>query len=422
MRVIVIGAGLGGLCLAHGLRRAGIDVAVYERDAALDARRQGYRIHLDGRGATALHGCLPADLYELFTATCGRPSRRITVVDRDLKQLRQLRAPEPDFADPARISTSVDRFVLRTILSAGLDGLVHFGRECVGCEVLPDGTVRADFADGTGQSGDVLVAADGAGSRIRARYLPQGGPRDLGDRVVYGKTSLAAAVAAAARVPELVRDGFAAVVGGRRMSLALGAAPDLGLALGMVDFREDPDQAAQRLWPGARFGAVRPYVMWALSGKAGAFPHGDADLHALDAAALHAMAATLLADWSPDLRALIAAADPAETFLVDVRCASEIGPWPATPVTLLGDAIHAMPPSRGSGANIALKDAWRLSVRLGDAAAGDASLLEAIGAYEADMRDYGFAAMRDSLALLESGGGPVKALTARFARRGGGRG
>ena len=35
MRVIVIGAGLGGLCLAHGLRKAGIDVQVSERQVRI---------------------------------------------------------------------------------------------------------------------------------------------------------------------------------------------------------------------------------------------------------------------------------------------------------------------------------------------------------------------------------------------------
>ena len=32
LKVIIIGAGTGGLCLAHGLRSAGIDVRVFERD------------------------------------------------------------------------------------------------------------------------------------------------------------------------------------------------------------------------------------------------------------------------------------------------------------------------------------------------------------------------------------------------------
>jgi NADPH-dependent glutamate synthase beta subunit-like oxidoreductase len=53
VRVAVVGGGLGGLCLAQGLRRKGIDVTVYERDETLSTRRQGYRIHLDGRAARA---------------------------------------------------------------------------------------------------------------------------------------------------------------------------------------------------------------------------------------------------------------------------------------------------------------------------------------------------------------------------------
>jgi 5-methylphenazine-1-carboxylate 1-monooxygenase len=40
MRVAVVGAGLGGLSLAHGLLRAGAEVTVYERDQALDSRGQ----------------------------------------------------------------------------------------------------------------------------------------------------------------------------------------------------------------------------------------------------------------------------------------------------------------------------------------------------------------------------------------------
>src|SRR5688572_16824783 len=49
MRVIVIGAGLAGLTLAQGLRRAGIDVVVYERDG-YGGRPQGISLHFDDRG------------------------------------------------------------------------------------------------------------------------------------------------------------------------------------------------------------------------------------------------------------------------------------------------------------------------------------------------------------------------------------
>ena len=46
LRVLVIGAGLGGLCLAQGLRKAGVEVAVYERDTGLAIRTQGHRSQL----------------------------------------------------------------------------------------------------------------------------------------------------------------------------------------------------------------------------------------------------------------------------------------------------------------------------------------------------------------------------------------
>ena len=38
MKVLIIGGGIGGLCLAHGLERAGIDFTVFQRDHDADAR------------------------------------------------------------------------------------------------------------------------------------------------------------------------------------------------------------------------------------------------------------------------------------------------------------------------------------------------------------------------------------------------
>jgi 2-polyprenyl-6-methoxyphenol hydroxylase-like FAD-dependent oxidoreductase len=66
--VVVVGGGTGGLCLAHGLRRAGIDVAVYERDRTRRDGLHGYRVGISPDGSRALHACLPAELYDTFVA------------------------------------------------------------------------------------------------------------------------------------------------------------------------------------------------------------------------------------------------------------------------------------------------------------------------------------------------------------------
>jgi 2-polyprenyl-6-methoxyphenol hydroxylase-like FAD-dependent oxidoreductase len=407
MRVVIIGAGIGGLCLAQGLKQAGIDVMVHERDARLDSRGQGYRIHIDNRGADGLRECLPPELYELFAATTGQPSRRITVVDRKLKQLREIRPPEPAPGTPGRMSTSVDRFVLRTILMAGLRDVVRFGREFVRYETRLDGSIRAFFASGGHDTGDVLVAADGVGSRIRGQYLPQAHVRDTGERVLCGRTPLTPTVRA--RLPRMLNDGFTAVVGSRR----------LGMALGVVEFLEPPDKAAARLCPDMDldFRGADDYVMWSLAGKAAAFPASDDRLHAMDPVALHDIARRMVDSWHPDLRNLVDQATAERTFFLDVRTSFPFGPWNPSRVTLLGDAIHAMPPSRGSGANIALKDAARLCAQLRKAADRRQTFEEAVGVYEADMADYGFAAVRDSLGIIPSGGSLIGAIAKRLAAR-----
>ena len=56
MHVLIIGGGIGGLCLAQGLRRRGVSVAVYERDRTPDVRLQGYRLSIEPPGSAAAPG------------------------------------------------------------------------------------------------------------------------------------------------------------------------------------------------------------------------------------------------------------------------------------------------------------------------------------------------------------------------------
>jgi len=69
-------------------------------------------------------------------------------------------------------------------------------------------------------------------------------------------------------------------------------------------------------------------------------------------------------------------------------------PWEPSRVTLIGDAAHAMLPTLGLGANLALRDAGHLLDQLSAAARGEVGLVAAIGAYEQEMRDYVYPFMR----------------------------
>jgi 2-polyprenyl-6-methoxyphenol hydroxylase-like FAD-dependent oxidoreductase len=78
------------------------------------------------------------------------------------------------------------------------------------------------------------------------------------------------------------------------------------------------------------------------------------------------------------------------------RYSTPVEPWTSTAVTVLGDAVHNMPPVGGLGANTALRDAAALADQL-LAVRDGAPLLPAVAAYEAQMRDWGYRAVRDSL-------------------------
>jgi 2-polyprenyl-6-methoxyphenol hydroxylase-like FAD-dependent oxidoreductase len=384
VRVAVAGGGLGGLCLAQGLHKQGVNVTVYERDAALTGRRQGYRLHLDARAGLALERCLPPELFQLFLATCGNPGKRFTVVTENLKVLHEV--PYDTAADPfaaATLATSVNRQTLRQVLAAGLQDRIVYGKALERYESDADG-VRLYFTDGREAEADVLVGADGVNSAVRRQYLPEATVIDTGSRCIYGKTPLTPE--ALELVPPALHEGFMAVVGGA-----------VGMATGLVQFRQRPEQAAAAVAPGAALSPAPDYLMWAVSAHEDKFGVPAGRLAAMTPAELHALAAKMIKSWSAPLRALQSMADVEETFLVRIRSAEPVPAWQPSRVTVLGDAIHAMSPARGSGANTALQDAGVLCKALvGAADADSAQLVRSIGEYEEQMREYGYAAVKAS--------------------------
>jgi 2-polyprenyl-6-methoxyphenol hydroxylase-like FAD-dependent oxidoreductase len=168
LHVVIIGGGIGGLTLAQGLKKSGVSVAVYERDRTPSDRVQGYRVHIDPAGSRALHECLPPELFEAFARTCGKPSQGIRFVTERMNVLLSFaRFDPPGAGDAVALHRSVSRITLRQVLLSGLDEVVHFAKTFERYEELPTGRIVAHFADGTRAEGDVLVAADGGGSRVR---------------------------------------------------------------------------------------------------------------------------------------------------------------------------------------------------------------------------------------------------------------
>ena len=260
--------------------------------------------------------------------------------------------------DPAALNAAVDRRTLRGILLAGLDDAVHFGKEFTHYEQGVGG-LRAHFADGTTTDGDVLVAADGVGSRVRGQYLPHAAVVDTGGRCIYGKTPLTAETRPF--VPAALADGFTAVVGPHAV----------GLALGLMEFGQRPEAAA--LGSAVALHSQGDYLMWGLTARRERFALADAASLALDSPGLQRVALRMTTGWDASVGALIARCAVGETFALAIRTAVPLAPWSPTTVTLLGDAIHAMSPAGGSGANTALRDAGLLCHQLGAAARGGAA-------------------------------------------------
>jgi 5-methylphenazine-1-carboxylate 1-monooxygenase len=371
MRVIVVGAGLGGLTLAQGLRRAGIDVVVYERDSAL-GRPQGISLHVDDRGASALRACLPAAHAAMVEATMGRPREQTLTLSEVDGVLEVVGAQAADgMAGRARPGRQTHRPLLRAVLLTGLADVVRFGAEVTRFERRADGTVRVWCADGSTDTADVLVGADGIGSVVRRQYLPHVRVVDTGRRMLMGATPLRAV--AGTGLPELIGDSPAAArVRGTMM------------ALGVLRFTEPPVAARQRWLPALRANAiseVEDYVMWAvpttreLLGPAGS------------PATVWRRATELTADLPPALRSVVAEAWPDVTVALRSGVIPPPPAWPASPVTVVGDAIHLAP---GFGGNLAMRDAQHLCEALVEADRGRLGLLDAIGAYENTMRRNSF--------------------------------
>jgi salicylate hydroxylase len=394
LHVAIIGGGIGGLCLAQGLKKSGVSVAVYERDRTPTDRLQGYRIHISPKGSRALSECLPPELFEAFTSTCSISSDRFTFLTDQMEELLTVDTmPHPGENHGHR---SISRITLRQLLLSGLDDVVHFNKTFVRYEEAGDGRIEAQFEDSTAVTCDVLVAADGGNSRVRRQFLPNAKRIDTGVRGVAGKFMLTEE-SRKLLAPALLHGPCLVLTPQRRsMFTALQEFEDSSQTV-MDNIGTNHYAAAQ---PGCLFDNTKSYAMWALGMRSEDLGSRVAS-ERIDGAELQSMVSDTIAAWHSSLRDLVKLSDPSTVSLLPIRSSVPIPHWKTTNITLLGDAIHSMTPYRGIGANVALCDASLLRQNLVAVHRGEKPLLGALHDYEVAMVKYGFSAVRKSMRAVE---------------------
>ncbi|TPE44902.1 FAD-dependent monooxygenase [Pontibacter mangrovi] len=173
MKAIVIGGGIGGLCTALALQKAGIATTAYE--AAPKIRGLGAGVAL---AANAMQGLARLGVAEEVVAR-GKQLEALVIFDEHGKVISNM--------DTRSLSNKygINNFVvhradLHEVLCNHLNpGSLVLGKRCE--EVRQEGEqVTALFTDGSSDTADLLVAADGISSVVRQQLAPASVPRYAG--------------------------------------------------------------------------------------------------------------------------------------------------------------------------------------------------------------------------------------------------
>ncbi|KJZ77298.1 hypothetical protein HIM_03619 [Hirsutella minnesotensis 3608] len=364
--VIICGAGVIGLTLAHGLKKANIPFEIYERDAHIDARAHGWAI--------TLHWALPylrqlLDEETLEAVDAVQVDPEIGRNDNGNFLFLNLETLETKFRIPPNERRRVNREKLRKALLHGVADHVHWGKRLTSVELLAAGSggesVKAVFQDGSTAQGRLLVGAEGSSSRTREFLLPESHKNyQLPVRLIGVAIDLKPDEAK----PLLSIDPL----------LFQGCHPKTGHFL-WVSLLETPETNGSRGTPDEHY-RLQVNISWLVKDTtADRVPPTDADRVA---------EMKRRADgFHPTLRAVVESIPPSSAVM-------EIGmhDWPCQPwdncegrVTLVGDAAHAMTMYRGEAANHGILDAFYLSRALDLVYRGEQAQKKAIDDYEAEM-------------------------------------
>lgn len=342
-KIAIVGGGPGGLTLARLLQQSGATVTVYERDVDQNVRVQGAT--LDLHNDSGLEAIRQAGLLEGFKARYRPGADKMRIVD----QHGTVLFDDAFNADDNLFRPEIDRGPLRTLLLDSLQpGTVVWDSYLVA--LMPVGSAwKLDFQNGRSAVADLVIAADGANSRIRPMITPIK-PFYSGVTIVEG-----AVYESEKAVPELHR-----LLNGGKI-FALGDGKTI-----IVSSKGDGSLVF--------YTGCKTAENWART--------SGIDFN--DKAQVTAWFRQEFADWDAIWLQLFEQAEgrfvPRPQYCMPLEQT-----WETLPnLTMLGDAAHLMPPYAGEGVNMAMLDALELSECLTRDEFPD--LRASLSAYETKMR------------------------------------
>ncbi|KAK6074365.1 Demethylsterigmatocystin 6-O-methyltransferase 5 [Seiridium cupressi] len=319
--VLIIGAGVAGMVLAQGLKHRGIPFRLFERDESLSSKSQGYRFRLVHEGLEALERTLAPDVWELLERThpMDSPADLLKVDAHTGETVMALRAKGD--TDRERRCYPIDRPWFRELLSLGLEKHIEFGKAFEKYAFIDDGHVAVTSADGSSATGRLLVAADGVHSRVAKMRFPELKHLDVERTTLWGRTPLTPEFERRFDHPDVLQNHFS--------------------------FMFDPDE------PGSDVLVCADKVAWR-----------------------YIVPFRRQAVKNSNLRSLFEMQDVDTLYAVNIVSSKPDLPlWEADPrLTFVGDAIHAMSPSGGSGGLTTVQDVADLCDALADAKFGEGEL------------------------------------------------
>jgi FAD-dependent urate hydroxylase len=172
-KVIIIGAGIGGLCTGIALQQRGYDINIYEGATNFEPQGSGL-----GIGANALKALEKLNVKDAVMKHSRVLSKMVVLSDKGapITETDSLLVSERFGTDNVTMLRANLHHELRNKLRP--DSIV-LNKRCVDFVQKPDG-VTVTFEDGETVRGDAVVAADGVNSLFHRRLVPNTTPRYAG--------------------------------------------------------------------------------------------------------------------------------------------------------------------------------------------------------------------------------------------------